>query len=159
MDRDRRSRAQHIPERARPDARVSGLQVHHVLGTHLRVDAGEISRSLSTDRKARETRAMGNHWRHVGRAGPEHAGRGVSGPPDSGGQALLSEDFWRGCEDRLESRFVRIQLSTAADLQKVRHGLFRDPETALGARIHHFPLQAVLVAGAGWKQTPHVFST
>ena len=43
MDRDGRSRTQYVPERARLDARISRLQVHDVVGAHLRMDAGEIS--------------------------------------------------------------------------------------------------------------------
>ena len=54
--------------------------------------------------------------------------------------------------------FVRIQLATAANLQKVRHGLFRHPEAALGARIHDLPLQTFLVAGARRQPSAHVFS-
>ena len=39
----------------------------------------------------------------------------------------------------------------STDLQEVRHGLLRHPETSMGARVHHLPLQAFLVGGSRWQ--------
>src|SRR5579863_1078960 len=151
-------RAQHLPERAELDARVSGFQVHYVFCTNLRMDRGEISRSFQGDQAEGAGRALGGYWRHVGRTGFEHAGRRIAGEANSGGQALLSEDVWGGCEDRLESGLIRLQLATPANLQEVRHRLLCHPEAALGTRIHHLSLQAVLVGSAGWKPAAHLLS-
>src|ERR1700740_1815934 len=115
------------------------------------MDAGKISRPVQTNRATGERRTGGMHRGDVGRAGPEYAGWRIVGVSDSGGQAVFPEEFRRGRKDRMESGFVWLQLATAADLQEVRNGLFRDPETALGARIHNLSLQAFLVAGAGWQ--------
>src|SRR3954451_19759896 len=122
------------------------------------MDAGEISGSVSADRAAGEGRPMGDYRRNVGRTGFEYAGRRITGATDSRGQALFPEEFRRGREDRLESRFVRIRVPASSDLQKVRHGLLRDPEVALGARIHDVSLQAILVAGTRWQPPSDIFS-
>src|SRR5580692_7495240 len=58
----------------------------------------------------------------------------------------------------MESGLVRLQLSAATDLQTIRHGLFRDSEADVGARIHHVPLQVLLVASAGWQPSADVLS-
>src|SRR5437868_4595688 len=59
----------------------------------------------------------------------------------------------------MEPGFVRIQLPASADLQAIRHGLFRYPKAAVGARIHDVPIQIFLVAIAGWKPPAHLLSS
>src|SRR5258707_13150551 len=98
--------AQHISERAGPDARVSGFQVHDVFRAGLFVDGREISGLVQGDSRAREARPLGNRWRDVGGAGPEDDGRRVTGAADSGGETLLPTEIWSGCEDRVEPGFV-----------------------------------------------------
>jgi len=46
------------------------------------------------------------------------ARRRIAGAADSGGETVLSAEVWRRRQDRVESRFVWIQLATAADLQE-----------------------------------------
>ena len=147
-DRNRRSRAQHLRHRARPDARVSRLQVHRLGRAGLRLDGGEVSGDLQRDRAARERRPLGDRRRHVGRARPQHARRRIARPPDPLRQALLQAEVRRGREHRLEPRLLRLQRAAAANLQALGHRLFRHPETAVGPRVHHVSLSPLLVAGA-----------
>jgi alpha-mannosidase len=52
----------------------------------------------------------------------------IAGAPGPARQALFPAEIRRGREDRLEPRFVRLQLAASADLQEVRHGLLRHAE-------------------------------
>ena len=74
------------------------------------------------------------------------------------GKRYFREEFWRGCEDRMESGFVRLQLPASADLQAIGHGLFRHPEIDVGPRVHNLSVQILLVAGTGRQPAAHVFS-
>src|ERR1035441_8722256 len=97
------------------------------------MDRRKISRHVQADRAAGPGRAMGGHWRDVGGARFEYAGRRITDAADPGRQALLSKPVRRGREDRMESGFVRLQRAIAADLQKVWHGLLCHAEAAVGA--------------------------
>src|SRR6266403_3164153 len=153
LDGDRGSGAEYFPQRTRPDARVSGLQIHDVFGAHVRLDGREISRLVQRNRTAGSRGALGSHRGHVGRAGFEYARRRVSGAANPRRQTLFSRQIRDRCENWVESGFVRLQLATAADLQKIRDRLFRDAKADVGARIYHFPLQTLLVGVARWQ--PH----
>src|SRR6202011_2608712 len=103
VDGNGRGRAQYVSERSGLDARVSGFQVHHVLGANLRMDAGEISGSFRADQAAGQGGPLGGHWRHVGRTRSEYAGRRVAGASDSRRQEIFSKELWRRYQNRLES--------------------------------------------------------
>ena len=107
--------------------------------------------------RPREARPLGIGRRHVGRAGPEYAGRRIAGAPVARGQALLQGEIRRGCAHRLESGFFRLQLAAAANLQKVRDRLFRHAKNGL-ERHQQIAHEAFLVAIAGRQPRAHLFS-
>ena len=104
-----------------------------------------------------EQRVKEGRWEVVGGMWVEPdlnmPGRRIAGSADISREAIFQEKVRRGYQDRVESGFVRLQLAAAADLQKVGDGLLRDPKADMGARIHLFPVQDVLVGGAG-RQPP-----
>ena len=92
------------------------------------MDSREVSPHECGDWEAHQGGTLGGRGRHVGGAGPEHAGRGIAGAATAGGQALVQAGLRGGCEGGVESRLVWIHVATAANLQEERGGLFRHAE-------------------------------
>src|SRR4029077_13370047 len=145
LDGNRGSGAQYLPQRPGSDARISRIQIHYDIRANLRLDGGRVSRSFQGDSAAGARGPLGSDRWNVGRTRSQHAGRRVSGAPDPRGEALFPRKIRSGREDWLESGFVRLQLAVAANLQEVRHRLFRDAKTHVGAEIYHLPPQIILV--------------
>src|SRR5437667_8389956 len=97
------------------------------------MDGREVSATVSGNSATGEGRTLGNCRRHVGRARSQYARWRVAHPPNSDRQAILQEEIRCRREDRLESGLLWIQLATAADLQEVRHRLFRHAKAFVGA--------------------------
>src|SRR5208337_5110556 len=100
-------------------------------------------------------RPMGDCGRDVGGARPQHALRRVPGKANSGRQALLPAEVWSGRENRLESRFLRLQLATPANLQALRPRLLYYAKDVL-ERHYPIPLQTLLVGISGWQPHPYL---
>ena len=72
------------------------------------------------------------------------------------GKRWYKQALRRRCAHRLESRFLRLHLAAAANLQEVRRRLFRHPEDDL-ERHQPASLQALLVGVARWLEGSHLF--
>src|SRR5271155_3013086 len=121
------------------------------------MDVPEISRDLPGDSGAREAGALGTGGRDVGGAGFEYAGRRIVGAAAADWETIFSRQIRGGRAHWLESGFFRLQLAAAANLQKIRRGLFCDAEDGV-ERYESAAVQAFLVAIAGWQQSAGVFS-
>src|SRR5580704_8659089 len=121
------------------------------------MDVPEISSDLPGNSGAREGGALGAGGRDVGGTGFEYARRRIAGAATADWEAIFPRQVRRGRAYRVESGLIRVQLAVAADLQKIRRGLFCDTED--GLERHQSPaLQAFLVGIAGWQQGAGIFS-
>src|SRR5271156_494200 len=121
------------------------------------MDVPEISSDLPGNSGAREAGSVGTGGRDVGGTGFEYAGRRIAGAAAADWEAILPRQVRSGRAHRVESGFIWLQLAAAADLQKIRRGLFCDAED--GLERHQSPaLQAFLVGIAGWQQGAGLFS-
>src|SRR5512146_320320 len=106
VDRNGRSHAQYVWQRAPTDAGVPPADFHDGDSADLQMDGRQISGDVQGDPAAGEGGALGDRWRDVGGTGPEPSGRRIACATVAVREALLSAEVRRRCEDRLESGFV-----------------------------------------------------